>query len=148
MNEPGGAPRELSEHEAAIALKLALKMSASTLRASLARLEAGDGRALSDYPEGTTPDILRYVLDNRTLVDADAYHSGVRNGVDEVAFALGMPFHGARGEHYDIDQIVAHVRGDEPATCPASEIAMYRAQAANMRERDHANPARGVYRMR
>lgn len=148
MNEPGGAPRELSEHEAAIALKLALKMSASTLRASLARLEAGDGHALSDYPEGTTPDILRYVLDNRTLVDADAYHSGVRNGVDEVAFALGMPFHGAKGEHYDIEQIVEHVRGTEEPLTPAGELAMLRAQNANMRERGHANQMRGVYRMR
>lgn len=148
MNETGEAPRELSEHEAAIALKLALKMSAGTLRASLARLEAGDGRALSDYPDGTTPDILRYVLDNRTVVDVDAYQSGVRNGIDEVAFALGMPFHGAKGEHYGIDEIVDHVRGSDEAKTPALEIAMFRAQAANMRERGDVNFMGGVYRKR
>ncbi len=110
-----------------IALSLSLKVPASTLAETLRRIEAGDADALSLYPDGTTVETIRYVLENRTVVDAEAYANGVANGIDEVAFELGLPFHGAIGDHYSIEQIKDHVlqstNGKPREDCPSAEIA-------------------------
>lgn len=109
------------------ALGIALKVPKEALIDAMRRLADGDESALRGYPRGTTAETIRYVLENRTIVDAGAYANGVANGIDEVAMELGMPFHGAMGDHYSIAQIKSFV--EELATpaakqdCPAAEIA-------------------------
>lgn len=109
------------------ALGIALKVPKEALIDAMRRLADGDESALRGYPRGTTAETIRYVLENRTIVDADAYANGVANGIDEVAFELGMPFHGAMGDHYSIEQIKDHVlqgpAGRSHEDCPSAEIA-------------------------
>lgn len=109
------------------ALGIALKVPKEALVDAMRRLADGDESALSGYPRGTTAETIRYVLENRTIMDTDAYANGVANGIDEVAFELGMPFHGAMGDHYSIEQIKSFVEGlAAKRDCPAAEIAELR----------------------
>lgn len=122
-----GDPINPSAIDAGAALDIALKVPKGALVDAMRRLAAGDESALHGYPRGTTAETIRYVLENRTIVDADAYANGVANGIDEVAFELGMPFHGAMGDHYSIEQIKDNVlqgpAGRSHEDCPSAEIA-------------------------
>lgn len=92
------------------ALKLALKVSSGAIKGRIEALERGDKYALMGFGKDYTIDDLRYVVENRTLVDAAAYRAGQDRGINEVAIELGLPFRDtAQHGTYTIDDIKEHL---------------------------------------
>lgn len=86
------------EVDAELALRLSLKVDRRTIAAHLRILGNGNDsmhhyvrRMYPDIGTGSLMETMRYVLENRTVVDAGAYRNGWASGVAEVAEALGLP---------------------------------------------------------